>query len=66
MEEKSARIQQLTNEINDLQNQVTVLHNEVKENEQKLADSTDGYKIALENKKQIIQQDTEKIKSFIH
>ena len=66
MEDKTTRIQQLTKEINDLQNQLTVLQNEVKENEQKLADSTDGYKNALENMKQRIQQDTEKIKSFIH
>jgi len=66
MEDKTTRIQRLTKEINDLQNQLTVLQNEVQENEQKLADSTDGYKNALENMKQRIQQDTEKIKSIIH
>jgi len=65
IEEKAARIQQLSEEINDLQNKMAVLGNEVKENEQKLADSTDGYKAALENMKSRIQADKEKIMSFI-
>jgi peptidoglycan hydrolase CwlO-like protein len=63
---KTTRIQQLTTEINDLQNQVAALSNEIKENEQKLAERTDGYKQAMENMKGRIQQDTEKIKTFIH
>ncbi len=66
IEQKTEKVRQLTNEINDLQNQVGVLTNEVKESEQKLAESSDGYKSAMKNIKQRIENEIEKIKSFIN
>ncbi|MEO5683532.1 MAG: hypothetical protein ABIQ88_12865 [Chitinophagaceae bacterium] len=63
--DKSERIKQLSQEMSDLQNQVAVLYNEVKENEEKLAQSSDGYREAIEIMKGRILHDTEKIKSFI-
>lgn len=65
MEEKAARIQQLTREISDLQQRVTALNGELKENEQKIAQSTEGYKTAMEAARNAILQDVEKIKLFI-
>ena len=65
MEEKTARIQQLTQEISDLQQRVTALSGGLKENEQKIAQSRDGYKTAMEAAKNAILQDVEKIKLFI-
>lgn len=65
MDEKTARIEQLSREINDLQHQVTLLKDEVKENEQKIGESTGSYKTAMENMKSRILLDMEKIKQFI-
>jgi uncharacterized protein YoxC len=65
MDEKTARIEQLSREINDLQHQVTLLKDEVKENEQKIGQSTGSYKTAMENMKSRILLDMEKIKQFI-
>ncbi|MEO5593589.1 MAG: hypothetical protein ABIR15_07675 [Chitinophagaceae bacterium] len=65
MEEKTQRVKDLSNEISDLQHQVAVLNNEIKDNEEKLAHRTDSYKDAMENMKSRIQNDAEKIKSFI-
>ena len=65
MDDKTQRIKELSREISDLQNQVTVLSTEVRENEEKLAHSTDSYKDAMEDMKKRIQNDAEKIKSFI-
>jgi uncharacterized protein YoxC len=66
IEEKTARIQQLEQEINHLQQQLVALNNEVKENEQKIEQSTGGYKAAMEAMKSRILLDIEKIKTFIH
>lgn len=65
MEQKEARIQQLTKEITDLHNEVAMLTGEIKENEEKIEQSTGGYKNALEAMKSRIAQDIEKIKIFI-
>jgi uncharacterized protein YoxC len=62
---QTARIQQLTQEIAALQNSVSALNSEVEEQEQKIAQSTNGYKTALETAKQRIAADIEKIKLFI-
>jgi len=63
--DKEKRIEQLSREIADLQNQVQLLHAEVKENEEKIESSTGGYKTASENMKQQILLDIEKIKQHI-
>jgi hypothetical protein len=66
MEEKEQRIRQLSEEINGLQQQIALLKNEVRENEQKIEQSTGGYKAAMENMKGRILSDIEKINRFIH
>jgi len=63
--DKEKRIEQLSREIADLQNQVQLLHAEVKENEEKIESNTGGYKMASENMKQQIRLDIEKIKEHI-
>ena len=63
---KEQRIQQLTKEINELQQQIGALKNEVTENEQKIGQSTGGYKTAMENMKGRILFDIEKINRFIN
>jgi len=62
---KQQRIEQLSKEINDLQSQVLMLHDEVRENEEKIESNTGGYKTASENMKQQILIDIEKIKQHI-
>ena len=62
---KQQRIEQLSKEINDLQSQVLLLHDEVKENEEKIESNTGGYKAASENMRQQILIDIEKIKQHI-
>jgi len=58
-------MEQLQREIADLQNQVQLLHAEVKENEEKIESNTGGYKTASENMEQQIALDIEKIKQHI-
>ena len=65
MEDKAARIQQLSQEINDLNNKIAVLNNEIKENEEKIQSNTGGYRAESENTKNKILQDIEKIKQHI-
>jgi len=62
---KQQRIEQLSKEINDIQSQVLLLHDEVKENEEKIESNTGGYKAASENMRQQILIDIEKIKQHI-
>ena len=66
IEENSRRIQQLSDEITDLKNKIAVLQDEIRGNEEKIKNSTGGYKIELENIKSRIVQDIEKIKQFIN
>jgi len=65
IEQKEERIKQLTQEIGQLHQQVASLNDEVKENEEKIEQSTGGYKAAMENLKSRILLDMDKIKSFI-
>ena len=62
---KQQRIEQLSKEINDLQSQVLLLDDEVRENEEKIESNTGGYKAASENMRQQILIDIEKIKQHI-
>ena len=63
--QKNQRIEQLTREMSDLQNQIQLLQLEVKENEEKIESNTGGYKAAAENMKQQIALDIERIKQHI-
>ena len=65
MQSKQQRIDQLSREISDLQNQIQRLQIEVKENEEKIESNTGGYKISSEKMKQQILIDMEKIKEHI-
>jgi len=65
MEAASHRIEQLSQEILDLKQQITNLETEVKENEQKIENNTGGYKAALAEMQNRIQQDMERIKQYI-
>ncbi|MGC4103561.1 hypothetical protein [Ferruginibacter sp.] len=62
---KQQRMEQLSREIDDLQKQIQLLQLEVKENEEKIASNTGGYKAALENMRQQIANDIIKIKQHI-
>lgn len=65
MEEKTARIQQLTQEIGNLQNGLQMLLQEIKENEEKIESNTGAYKAESEAMKSRIASDIEKIKQYI-
>jgi len=65
MEEKEKRIQQLTQEISTLQNDLLYLQSELKENEEKIAANTGGYKNESEAMKSRITWDIEKINKYI-
>jgi hypothetical protein len=65
-EEKSQRIQSLSREIGDLQQQIIALQVTIKENEEKIEASTGGYAAESECRKARIQADIEKINRFIH
>jgi hypothetical protein len=65
MAQKEQRIEQLTREMSDLQNQIQLLQLEVKENEEKIESNTGGYKLAAGKMKQQITMDIEKIKQHI-
>ena len=64
-EEKNRHIQQLSQEIAELHSKIAVLNNEIRENEEKLENSTGGYKTELEKMKSRILLDIEKIKQYI-
>ncbi len=62
---KQQRIELLHREINDLQNQIQLLQLEIKENEEKIENNTGAYKAALEQVKQRLLTDIEKINAYI-
>ena len=64
-EEKGRRIQALSQEIVELQKQISALQGEIKENQDKLESSRNAYAIENERRKQQIQLDMEKIKNYI-
>jgi len=66
LEEKSARIQQLSGEITDLHNKISLLKAEIHENEEKIEASTNGYRMEGQNIKNRILLHVEKIKEHIH
>jgi uncharacterized protein YoxC len=65
LEEKTKRIQDLTREINDLNNQMQLLTAEIKENEEKIKNSSGAYLAELENMKAKINTDISKINKYI-
>jgi predicted RNase H-like nuclease (RuvC/YqgF family) len=65
IEERNARIQQLTKEISEHQQQIAVLNSEIKENVEKIQNNSGGYKAESEKMKSSIASDIEKIKQFI-
>ena len=65
LEEKGKRIQDLTREITDLNNQMQLLTAEIKENEEKIKNSTGAYLTELEIMKGKIGNDITKINKYI-
>jgi molecular chaperone GrpE (heat shock protein) len=66
VEAKSRRIQQLSQELADLQQEIAAMDKEAKENEEKIKSSAGSYKAEMENVKNNILQDIEKIKNYIN
>lgn len=66
MEEKNHRIQELTGEITDLHNKISLLKAEINENQEKIEASTSGYRTEGQNMKNMILLHVEKIKEHIH
>ena len=65
-EEKSKRIQTLSEEIKELQTQIGVMQNEIREAKSKLEANSNAYAAESERRKQQIQGDIEKINHYIH
>ena len=65
LKEKANRIQLLSQEITELQNRIAALDAAIKENEEKIYHSTEGYAAELEERKRRIQRDMEKIEQHI-
>jgi len=65
MEEKRNRINQLSQEVADLQNKIVLLQNEIKENEERIENNSNGYQKELSEMKNRILSDIEKINQHI-
>ena len=65
-EEKSKRIQALSQEILELQSQIGTMQNEIREAKSKLEANSSAYAAESERRKQHIQGDIEKINNYIH
>jgi hypothetical protein len=65
-EEKNKRIQLLSQEIVELQNQIATMRSEVSEAKGKLEANSNAYAAESERRKQQIQGDIEKINNYIH
>lgn len=61
----SQRIQELTKEINDLTGKLELMKNEVKDNEAKINASSGSYAFELDNIKNTIRQDIQKINQYV-
>jgi len=66
LEEKATRIQALSKEIADLQNQIIALDAAIKENEEKIGGRQRDYTAESKERKARISADIEKIKQYIH
>lgn len=66
MEEKARRIQELTGEITDLHNKISLLKAEINENQEKIEASTSGYRTEGQNMRNRILLHLEKIKEHIN
>ncbi|MEO8403424.1 MAG: hypothetical protein ABI480_02475, partial [Chitinophagaceae bacterium] len=64
--DKTNRIDQLSKEINDLQQLIVRLNGEIKENESKIESNSGGYNKELKRMREKIINDVEKIKQYIH
>ena len=65
LEANGKKIEDLTRQINDLNNKMQLLTAEIKENEEKIKNSSSGYLTELENMKANINRDIEKINKYI-
>ena len=66
LEEKSKRIQTLSQEILELQNQIGAMQNEIRDAKSKLETNSSAYTAENERRKQQIQADMNKIENYIH
>jgi hypothetical protein len=66
MGEKTARIEQLSKEINELHRQIELLQHEISENEERIESNSGSYKRESESMKAGIERDIEKIKQYIN
>jgi hypothetical protein len=64
-DEKARRIQQLSQEIVELQAQISAMQNEIRENKERLEASNSAYAAESEKRKRQIQADIEKINNYI-
>jgi hypothetical protein len=65
-DEKARRIQQLSQEIVELQAQISAMQSEIRENKERLETSNSAYAAESERRKRQIQADIEKINNYIH
>jgi len=65
-EEKSKRIQTLSQEILELQSQIGAMQNEIREAKSKLDTNSSAYAAESERRRQQIQSDITKIENYIH
>ena len=65
-EEKGRRIQALSQEVLDLQTQITAMQQEIREAKEKLEVNSNAYTSESERRKQQIQTDIGKINNYIH
>jgi hypothetical protein len=65
-EEKSKRIQALSQEILELQSQIGTMQDEMREAKSKLEAGSDAYAAESARRKRLIQGDLEKINNYIH
>jgi uncharacterized protein YoxC len=65
LKSKTERIQELTKEINDLNNSILLLGGEIKDNEEKITNNIHGYHAELEKFKVKIKDDIQKINNLL-